>query len=455
MIPADRLGLVFETSPDWRILAFAAALAVFTALLFGLWPALQATRAPSATALKSEACSVSLGRAQTRLRRTLVVAQVALSLMLLAAAGLFGKSLDKILEVDAGLAVEQLLSFSLNPFEQRYGPEPSRRLALDLQRRLALVPGVVSASAAGVPILAGADAQNSIKVEGYERKEGEDMQAGANHVLPGFFSALGIGFVAGRDFTESDVLGAPKVVIVNETFAGRFFDSPADALGRRIGTFGDKPLPFEIVGVVKDHKETDLKENAWPRTYWPMLQDRNLSHLAFYLRARGEPKQLAGAALDAVRDIDPSLAVFGLKTVELQIEETHYIERLFARLSATFAALATLIAAVGLYGVAAFSVARRTREIGVRMALGAQRGRIFRLVLSEALGMAAAGVLIGAPLALAIGKLVESQLYGVPPIDPGVSLTAVAALLAVSALAGYLPARRATRISPVSALRHE
>ena len=218
MIPADRLGLVFETSPDWRILMFAASLAVVTALLFGLWPALQATRTASATALKSEAVSVSLGRAQTRLRRTLVVAQVALSLMLLAIAGLFGKSLHKIFEVDAGLAVDHLLSFSVNPFEQHYEPEQSRRLALDLQRRLALVPGVVSASAAGVPVLAGADAQNTIKVEGYEPKERENMQAGANHVLPGFFAALGIGLLAGRDFTERDTLGAPKVLIVNETF---------------------------------------------------------------------------------------------------------------------------------------------------------------------------------------------------------------------------------------------
>ncbi len=456
MIPADRLGLVFETAPDGRILAFAASLAIVTALLFGLWPALQATRAASANALKSEAASVSLGRAQTRLRRTLVVAQVALSLMLLAIAGLFGKSLHKIFDVDAGLAVEHLLSFSVNPFEQRYKPEQSRRLALDLQRRLALAPGVVSASAAEVPVLAGADAQNTIKIEGYEPKPGENMQAGANQVLPGFFSTLGIGLLAGRDFTERDRLGSPKVVIVNETFAKRFCDSPAGALGRHLGSFLDKPpLPFEIVGVVKDHKETDLKEDDWPRTYWPLLQDQTLSHLAFYLRARGEPETLARGALDAVRDIDPALAVFDVKTVEHQVEETHYIERLFARLSAAFAALATLLAAIGLYGVAAFSVARRTHEIGVRMALGAQRGSIFQLVLREALLLAAVGVLIGAPLALAIGKLIESQLYGVPPMDPAVSIAATAVLVAASALAGYLPARRATRISPVVALRCE
>jgi predicted permease len=456
MIPADRLGLVFETSPDWRILTFAAVLAVLTALLFGLWPALQATRSSSATALKSEAASLSLGQAQTRLRRTLVVAQVALSLMLLAIAGLFGKSLQKIFEVDSGLAVEHLLSFAINPFEHRYTPEQTRRLAVDLQRRLVLLPGVQSASVAGVPLLAGANAQNTIKVEGYERKDGESMQAGANQVLPGFFSTLGIDMVAGRDFNERDVLGAPKVLIVNETFVERFLDSPVGALGRRVGTFGDEPpLPYEIVGVVKDHKGVDLTEDRLPRTYWPLLQHENAGHLAFYLRARGEPQALAGRALKAVGDTDPALAVFRMKTVERQIEETHYIEQLFARLSATFSALATLLAGIGLYGVAAFSVARRTREIGVRIALGAQRSNIFKLVLREALVLAVVGVAIGVPLALATGKLIEAQLYGVPPMDPEVSVVAAVVLFGASVVAGYLPARRATRISPVTALRCE
>jgi predicted permease len=319
-----------------------------------------------------------------------------------------------------------------------------------------MLPGVVSASAAGVPVLAGARAQNSIKVEGYERKEGEDMQAGANSVLPGFFSTMGIDLLAGRDFSERDILGAPKVVIVNETFVKRFLDSPAGAVGRRVGSFmHEPPLPFEIVGVVKDHKGTDLKEDPWPRTYFPLLQEDKPSYMAFYLHARGEPEPLIAGALEAVRDIDPALAVFDVKTVERQIEETHYIERLFARLSATFAALATLLAAVGLYGVAAFSVARRTREIGVRMALGARRAGIFGWVLRESLARAAGGAQHGAPLALTLGTLLEAQLHGGPPHDLPVSLPAVAALLLGSALAGYVPARRATLISPVIALRHE
>lgn len=454
MIPPDRFGLAFETAPDWRIVTFTAALALLTALLFGLAPAFHASRAAAAPALKSEGISVSLGRGQARLRRTLVVAQVALSLTLLAIAGLFGKSLYNIFEVDSGLAVDRLLAFSINPSEHRYEPDQARRLALELQRRLGLLPGVVSAAAASYPVLSNARWQNTIGVQGYQPTERENMQAGENYVLPEFFSTMGVGLLAGRDFTERDVLGAPEVAIVNETFVNRFFDSPADAVGRRIG-FGTNTQLFEIIGVVEDHKASDLKEEPWPRTYWPLLQRDNAGHIAFYLRTRGEPETLAGAAQQAVREIDPTLAVYGIKTVERQMEETHYIERLVARLSAAFAALATLIAAVGLYGVAAFSVARRTREIGVRIALGAQHGGIFKMVLGEALSLALVGVLLGIPLALAIGKLARSQLYGVPAIDPGVSIAAVCVLLAASALAGYLPARRATRISPVSALRYE
>ncbi len=456
MIPADRLGWTIDPAPDWRILAFTGLLAAATALLFGLVPALQSARGAVASSLKNEATALSLGRAQTRLRRLLVAAQMALSLMLLCAAGLFGKSLTKVFETDPGIDVARLLSFSVDPSEQRYEPQRILRFAVELQRRLELLPGAESASAAAAPLLSGAGGENTIKVEGYQSAEGENMQAGANQVLPGFFDALGIPLLAGRDFDERDVRGAPATLIVNETFAKRFFGSPANALGRRVGSFLDQgPLPFEIVGVVGDHKTKDLREEPRPLTYWPVLQQQRPGHLAFYIRTRGDPSQLLSAAQSAVRELDPELAVFRLKTLERQVEQTHYIERIFAQLTAVFATLATLLAALGLYGVSAFAVARRTREIGVRMALGARRGGVFRLVLREALLLAALGVLVGVPFALALGKLVEAQLYGVPALDPDVSLAAVAGLLAVAALASYLPARRAMRISPVRALRYE
>jgi predicted permease len=457
MIPADLLGIVFETSPDWRVLGFAAIAALATALLFGLAPAIQATRRSSAAALKSDASSVSASRTHTRLRRTLVAAQVALSLILLAVAGLFGKSLEKVFETDPGLDVETLLAFFVNPSEHGYDGKRARRLALDLERRLRLEPGVGAVGASSDPLLAGASGENTIAVEGYQKSEGENMQAGANYTLPGFWPAVGIPLLAGRDFRERDALGAPLVVIVNETFANRFLGSAADAIGRRVGYFGHKkgPLPLEIVGVVADHKASDLRAESMPRTYFPLLQLEKPDLLTFYLRAKGDPEALAGAAQRAVSEIDPQMAVFGVKTLARQVEETHYVERLFARLSATFAVLATLIAAVGLYGIAAFSVARRTREIGVRIALGAERGGIFRMVIGEALALALIGMVVGVPLALGVGKLVEAQLYGVGAFDPTVSLAALGVLLAASALAGFFPARRATRISPIAALRHE
>jgi predicted permease len=456
MIPASQYGLYFDGSMNLRVLMFSVALAGLVALLFGLMPALQSTRSAAATALKSEATSVSLSRAQTRTRQMLIVAQVSLSLALLAAAGLFGKSLSSMFDVNPGFAVEQLLAFSINPAEHGYEPAQTHRLAVDLQQRLALAPGVEAVSAAASPVLAGAGGQNTIAAEGYERSSGEDMQAGANRVLPGFFSTVGVGLLAGREFTENDAQGAPEVVIVNEAFADRFFGSAQEAIGRRVGFDLERQhLPFEVVGVVADHRAKDLREDAFPRTYWPLLQAEKPDHMAFYLRTRGSPGNSLAAAIGAVRELDPDLAVFNAKTVDRQVEETHFIERLFARLSAAFAVTATLIAAIGLYGVGAFSVARRTREIGVRMALGAVKSGVFGMVLREALVLAATGIVIGIPLAVGVGKLVESQLYGVSAIDFGVTSAAVVALLAAATLAGYLPARRAMRISPIEALRHE
>ncbi|MEZ5366720.1 MAG: ABC transporter permease [Bryobacterales bacterium] len=456
MVPSDLMGIVFETTPDWRVLGFTAAVALATALFFGLAPAIQAARRSSATALKDEAGSVASGRGHSRLRRTLVGTQVALSLILLAVAGLFGKSLEKVFEAQPGLDVETLLAFFVNPSEHGYDGERARRLALDLEQRLKLQPGVLAVGVTTDPLLAGANGQNTIAVEGYQPGQDENMQAGANYALPGFFEAAGIPLLAGRDFSERDTIGAPLAVIVDETFANRFLGSPTEAVGRRVGyALGKGPLPYEIVGVVADHKAVNLREKPIPRTYFPLLQREKVDLMTFYLRAKGAPSGLAGAAQRAVTEIDPDLAVFGVKTLEQQAEETHYVERLFARLSAAFAALATLIAAVGLYGVAAFSVARRTREIGVRVALGAEPGGVFRMVLREALTLAAAGMAIGIPLALGVAKLVESQLYGVGAFDPVVAFGAVGALLTACSLAAVFPARRATRIAPMAALRHD
>ena len=456
LIPDDRMSLALDASLDWRILAFSASLALLTALLFGLVPAIQASRASAADSLKAAAKSMSAGRQQSRMRQALVVSQVALSLVLLATAGLFGKSLNAIFNVDSGLDVEHLLVFAVDPSQHRYSQTQTHQFALDTQRRLSLIPGVRSSSGAIRSVLSGGGNYFTGRVEGYEHADGENMQIFDKVALPGLFSTIDAALLAGRDFSEADALGSSKVAIVNETFANRFFGSVPVALGRRVGTFMDKqPYPYQIVGVVADLHAHSLTKDTLPQSYRPLLQEAAPGQITFYLSAHGDPEALARSAHAAVRELDPDLAIYNSKTVTRQIEETHFAEALLAKLSASFAALALLIASVGLYGVAAFSVTRRTREIGIRKALGAQRGPIVMMVLREAAQLVGLGAVIGAPLAFGVGKLLEAQLYGVSVVDPLVLSGAVAALLTASLAATYAPARRATTISSVSALRHD
>jgi predicted permease len=273
-------------------------------------------------------------------------------------------------------------------------------------------------------------------------------------MLPGFFSTAGVPLIAGRDFNERDTAGEPGVVIVNETFQRRFFPH-ASPLGHRIGFGGSGPTNMEIVGVVKDMKEADLKEKPKPWTFTPVLQNTAPGAVTFYVRTARNPLAVAQAARQIVRRMDAALPVYDLKTLDTQIGETHFLDRLLAWLSVAFGSLATLLASIGLYGVTAFNVTRRTQEIGIRMALGAARGNVLQLVMREVLILAAAGLIVGVPAALALGRLVESQLFEMKAGDPVVIAGAMAVVLLVSILAGYLPSRRATHIDPVQALRWE
>ncbi len=333
-------------------------------------------------------------------------------------------------------------------------PGRARRLFEDLRDNLRHVPGAMSASAASYALLSDNNWQNTVHVEGYHAAENEDMNPGFNQVLPGFFETVGARLIAGRDFTERDTAGAPKVVIVNEEFVKRFYphESP---LGRRIGWGGDGPITMEIVGVARDIRGGDLKEKIKPWTFTPALQDEHPSEMTFYVRTNQDPLLLAGAARQMVAKSDASLPVFNVKTLERQVDETHFIDRLFAWLSAAFGLLATLLASVGLYGVTAYAVARRTQEIGIRMALGAERSNVLGLILREVLILVGVGVAVAVPVALALGRLVESLLFGIKGNDPMVLVVASCMIAAVSVLAGYLPARRATRIDPMTALRYE
>ncbi len=455
MLPLDNIGVAIPTTPDWRIFGFTAALSLCTAAIFGLLPAFQATRPNLAPALKNESGTISSGGGQTRLRRWLVAAQVALSLLLLTGAGLFARSLHKLMTADTGMNVDRVLTFSIDPSLHKYTPERARRLFVDFQERLNRIPGVVSASAAVQPLLADANWQNTIHVEGYEPRPGEYTNAGFNAMLPGFFSTMGVPLIAGRDFTDRDIAGAPKVAIVNETFVKRLFRN-RNPLGMRFGLGQRGLLEIQVVGVVRDMKGGgDLREEAKPWTYMAALQEEKPSELDFYVRARRDPLAISREIRQTLHSLDPALPLVKMKTLEQQIDETQFVDRLVAWLASAFGLLATLPASIGLYGVTAFSVARRTREIGIRMALGAERGDVIRLVTREVLLLSAIGIAAGIALALALGKLVESDLYEIKGSDPVVMTAATLIILAVAALASYLPARRAGKIDPTQALRYE
>jgi predicted permease len=454
ILPYQNIGAVLRTTPDARIFAFTAGVSLLAAILFGSAPALQGTHPDLAVTLKSESGKLSGGSGQTRLRKLLVSAQVGLSLLLLVGAGLFARSLYTLLATNSGIETTQLLAVTIDPSLHRYTPDRARHLFVELENKLQRLPGVASASGASYPVLADVNWQNTAHVEGYHPREGEDMNPGFNQVLPGFFQTTGARLIAGRDFTERDSVGAPKVVIVNETFVKRFYPHQSP-LGHRIGWGSDGPLEMEIVGVTRDIKGGNLREKAKPWTFTPVLQDETPSEVTFYLRTSLDPLSLAQAARQSVMSMDASLPVFNVKTVEMQIKETHFLDRLFAWLSIAFGVLATLLASVGLYGVTAYAVARRTQEIGIRIALGASRANVLRLILREMILLVGAGVGVGVLASLALGRLVESQLFGIKANDPMVMLAAVGVIISVTALAAYVPARRATGIDPMNALRYE
>jgi predicted permease len=454
LLPPEGAAMVaFKLDP--AMLAFAAVLAVATGLAFGLFPALHSTNPELATTLKNQAGQPSGAKAARRFRATLATVQIAMSMALLVPAGLFAMSLLNVSKVDLGLKTDHLVTFSVAPMLNGYDTPRTRALFEAMEDKLAALPGAASTVFSMVPVLAGDNWNNSVAVEGFEAGPDTNTSSAYNSVGPGFFRTMGMTIMRGREFTRGDALGAPKVAIVNEAFT-RKFNLGADAIGKRMRQSGtDGPLDIEIVGVVQDAKYSDVKRPIIAQYFTPYRQMESLGFGYFYVRTQLDPEQLLTAVPGVVKALDPNLPVDDLKTMETQIRENVFMDRMISVLSTGFALLATLLASVGLYGVLAYTVAQRTREFGLRMALGADGSRVRGMVLKQVAVMAVIGGLIGVVAAAGIGQAAQSLLFEIKGYDPAVIAGATVVLGVVTLAAGYLPALRASKIDPMKALRYE
>jgi predicted permease len=457
LLPTGGMPLMLHAQPDRRILAFNLALALITGLVFGLAPALQALRVDLWTTLKDVAGSVAGTGSSVRLRKGLVTAQVALSFLLLAGAGLFVKTLSNLKHTNSGFRdIDNLITFQVNPALNGYPVPRLKQFYRQLLEGVRSLPGVQSAGYATVPVLHGFEWDSGMSVEGHHAEDGEDMQAFMNSLSPDYWKTMGIPLLEGRDFDRRDEGERYRVAIVNRKFATHFFGNQSP-IGRRIG-FGRGPqtkLDIEIIGLVEDSLYEGPREGVHRQAFVPYLQSGSPGAASFYIRTTVDSASLFAAVRRQVAALDPAIPVYDLKTLENQLDDTLSTERMIAALSAAFGVLATVLAAMGLYGVMAFVVARRTKEIGLRMALGAAQGTVVWMVVREALVLVVAGLAVGVPCAYLLSHYVASQLFGVLPTDGGAAVLALAILGAAATGASLLPARRASTIDPIQALRYE
>lgn len=452
MLPTDASSTIsFTIEPS--ILLFAGALSIATGVLFGLFPALQSTRPDLAITLKGVSGQPSGTRAAAFFRNTLVTTQIMLSTALLICAGLFAKSLLNVAKVDLGITLDNVVTFGVSPRLNGYTPEKSLAFFQRAEEQLGAVPGITSVTASLVPILSGSNWGTDVQVQDFPKGPDVDNNSRFNEVGPGYFKTLGVPLIGGREFERSDVKGARRVAIVNEAFAKKFKLEP-NPVGKLMSDDGDT-LDIEIVGYVKDAKYSEVKDQVPPLFFSPYMQDERLGDMTFYVRTGLE----SGAAMREVervmKGLDPDLPIENMRTLEEQVRQNVFLDRMISTLSTAFAVLATLLAGVGLYGVLAYTVAQRTREFGLRMALGANPGRVRWMVLRQVGVMTIIGGAIGATITYYFGKVVESLLYQMQGRDPWVLSGALVLLAVIALLAGFVPAMRASRIDPMRALRYE
>jgi len=453
LVPSGGQPILVGARPDGRILAFTIALTFLTGIVFGLLPALRASRPDPWTTLKDTMGSIAGTGGSLFLRKGLVTAQVALSFLLLFGAGLFVKSLQNLRGTDTGIELENLLSFQLAPALSGYTDQRAVQFNRDLLDRLRSAAGVKSAAFAAVSLLSGDEWDSSTAVEGHTFADGEDQQAFMNAFSPGYFETMHIPILEGRDFRQSDLVENPTVAIVNKRFADHFFPGKS-AVGKRLGRGGgpNTKLTVEIIGVVADSLYEGPREGVHRQVFVP---NWGRGSTVYYVRSAVGSSSAFNTIRNEVKQLDATMPMYEMKTLEGQLDETLLTDRLIALLSAGFGLLATILASIGLYGVMAFVVARRRKELGIRLALGAQPGVVIWLVMREVLLLLVIGLAVGIPSAILLGRYVSSVLYGIQPNDPWMAGSTIVLLSLVSAAAGLIPAHRASRIDPILALRHE
>ncbi len=452
-ISSSYVSVFVDLTWNWRMIAFTAGVAAIACLLFGVVPALRATALAPTAALRSGGRGSTASRQRVGLRRALVVTQVALSLVLLMGALLFVRTLYNLTTLDVGFHGKDVVSVQLmHPTLVDTGEQPSavRRLILE---RLAALPDLRAAAEVAYPPLGSGGWNENVWVAGSDAK----VLSNFNQVGSGYFSALGIAFVSGRGFEERDTLSSTRVAVVNDTFVKRFVQD-GNAIGRTVrveSALGQPERKYEIVGVVKDTRYADLRDEIDPLVYLPTSQDDEPGRaMTFILTPRTSVDRIVPAVTRAIHDVNPAINL-EFTVLERAIQVSLLRERLMAMLSAAFGLLAGLIAAIGLYGLMSYTVARRSNEIGIRLALGAARGRVLRMVLADAGLHVAVGLTIGVALAVAAGRWVRSLLYGLEPSDPATLAGATGLLAIIGLLATLAPALRAARVDPVRALREE